>query len=180
MSIINPTCPTDCTTELPDPSFSYCSPIISFGEINKIYLMGEEGTPFINLDLSELISKKAMTGADKLVELTVMGNLPAVLGDDIEISNGRKATPPKTFTLPFTIDEVNAANYEFMRTMSCIIRVRAYFATPDWWYGGKDGIPCDIKMAPQIDAGTKSKHLFSGQLTWESVFPSERITNPMV
>ena len=178
MSILNPvvpTCPTGCTSTLPTVSFSDCAPELGFGEIQSIFIGGSTVDPFNN-PATPWTSLAAWTTAigTTLVELVVSADLPAAAADELVISKGRKVYTPASHTINFDIDDVTASNYEFGRMTSCNSKYRIWFATPEYMFGGNDGILVNINVRPVIERGIKSLNKLMGTITWEAQFSPER------
>jgi hypothetical protein len=182
MSIVIPTCPTDCTGLLPEVSFSDCAPEYAFGQIKKIYIAKSDAANFTNVeDAAEWAARLSLAGVDPdaIRPLTVVGSKPAPEYTTLELSNNRKVVSIKTHTVDFKIDEVNEENYEFLRAMECGQQVKAWYATDDYIYGGTDGISASIYMDDIIPEGIKELETFTGKLQWDYRFHPERNDNPL-
>jgi len=180
MSLV-PTCPTDCSTLLPDVAFDACNPKIYFGEIHKVYLAAVGAADFTDVeDLAEWTARLAETAGDidSIREFTVMADSPAPDQTVVELSNKRKARTPSTFTLNIDVDELSDENYEFMRTTHCNQQYKLWYATDDHMYGGNTGMDVDFFLNYLIERGSKSQQKMSGTATWESKFPPQRTDNP--
>lgn len=181
MSIINPTCPTDCTGLAPEVEFTDCAPELSQGEIQWIYVADLDQTPFTDVeDPAEWAAKLADTGANKIRTLHVMGSLAVPDATETEITHGDKVWSTQTFTLEYDIVDISDKNYEFMRTMECNYKTRIWYATGTHLYGGNDGIEVNNRLSNVIEKGIKSLGKLSGKATWISKFSPERCANPLV
>ncbi len=181
MSIINPTCPTGCSTILPSVEFSLCDPSLHFGEIEHIYLANGDAEPFTDVEnLAEWTARLSQDGqeANAIRDFHVMADLPAASADEIVVSLGRKAYSPATHVINVDIDDVSDLNYEFARTTSCNTIYKMWYATPDHIFGGTDGIDVTVNLRPVIERGQKSVNKLTGTITWESKFSAERHDNP--
>lgn len=178
MSIVNPSCPTGCSSILPVVNFDLCDPNVSFGEIETIYMGAGDAAAFTDwTDLSEWtarIDNLDTVDPDKLREFHVMADLPAATADEIVISKGRKVYSPATHTINVDIDDLTQENYEFARTTSCNVQFRVWFFTKSYMYGGNDGILANVTLRPVIERGQKSINKLSGTITWEAQFSPER------
>ena len=182
MSVINPTCPTDCSSLVPDVDFDACAPKVLFGEIHKIYLASSDATPFTDVEsLAEWTVRIVETGGDAATairELTVSADQPAPDMSEIEISNKRKVYPPKKWTLSVDIDDLTDTNYEFVRATGCNTQFRMWYQTDDHIYGGTDGILCSVVLNPSIERGNQSIQKATGTITWEALYAPERNDSP--
>lgn len=182
MSIVNPTCPSGCAFTLPIVDFDECSPHLSFGEIEHIYV-GAGDTPAFG-DWTQLAQWTARIDNDdavdttKLRKLDVLGDLPAATKDTITISLGRTIVTPATWTINVEIDDISPDTWEFMRGTGCNYQVRAWFETTDKMLGGNDGILGNLNLFPTIERGQKSLHKLTGTFTWEASYAPERIDSP--
>lgn len=180
MSVNNPTCPTGCSSVLPDVSFDVCSPNVSFGEIQKIFIAMADAEPFTdwtNLSQWEAALALPTNDPDAIRELNVSADLPAPAVEEIVISLGRKIKSPATHTINVDIDDLSDENYEFARTTSCNSQFKMWFMTSDYMYGGNDGITVNIDLRPVIERGIKSLNKLTGTITWEAKFSPERATS---
>jgi len=181
MSIINPTCPTGCSTVLPSVDFDICDPAIFFGEIEHLYIASGDATPFTDVeDLAEWVARVSETSVDpdSIRDFHVMADLPAAAADEIIISLGRKIYSPATHTINVDIDEVSQLNYEFARMTACNTQFRVWFATESHIYGGNDGILATVNLRPVIERGQKSVNKLMGTVVWDAQFSAERHDNP--
>ena len=162
-------CPTDCADELPEVEFSLCAPVINFGEISKIYLT-IPGNPLTNEnDPAEWATRMAATDATKIIELTVLADLPAPETAQVDISGGRKATGLKSYTMALDIDETNDINYEFMCATSCATKKTLWFKTTGGkLYGGPKGIDGTLILDEVIPRSNKEVAKFTGSFKWDA------------
>lgn len=181
MSAQNPTCPTDCSTNLPEVEFSDCSPEINSGQILKLYVTND-GNP-----LSDWTSGAAWAlridntapAATSILELTVIGEKPVPEATEKEISGGRTVKGKKNHVLNIDVDETNTTNYEFLRGLECGGSYRIWYTDSKYLYGGNDGIKASIfldHVIPKDDAETQT---FTGTVKWSDSFHPERILNPI-
>ena len=61
-----------------------------------------------------------------------------------------------------------------MRTTACNMQFRIWYMTPDYMFGGQDGILAIFTLRPVIERGVKSLNKLSGRITWEDQFSAER------
>lgn len=183
MSIINPTCPTGCDSNVPAVDFDYCNKIILFGEIKKIYVASNDAADFTDVtDAAEWASRLSEngTGADDIRELYVSGDLPEPERESVEVDQYQKVWTPATFTVNFDVFDLTDTNYEFMRTMYCNTAVKIWYATETHIYGGNAGIEnANLNLNHVIERGSKATEKFTGMLTWDYSFPPQRTDNPL-
>lgn len=180
MSLNNPTCPTGCGSVLPEVSFDTCSPNVTFGEIQKIFVGMANAEPFTDwTDLSQWEAALALpvNDPDAIRELNVSADLPAPSVEEIVISLGRKIQSPASHVINVDIDDLSDENYEFARVTSCNSQFKVWFMTGDYMYGGNDGITANMSLRPVIERGIKSLNKLSGTITWEAKFSPERETS---
>jgi len=181
MSIINPTCPTGCSTVLPSVDFDLCDPAIYFGEITHLYIAAGDAAAFTDVeDLAEWTARLSEDSVDPdaIREFNVIADLPAATADEIVISLGRKVYSPATHIINVDIDEVSDLNYEFARMTSCNTQYRIWFGTPNHVYGGTDGILASLNLRPVIERGIKSVNKLMGTAQWDAKFSPERHDSP--
>jgi hypothetical protein len=180
----NPTCPQNCTVNLPPVLFSKCAPLILNSEIGRIFQAKATAAPFTDwtqaAEWVERISNSNTVGDDYIRVLTVIGDKPAGSAVVKEISNGRKRTIGKDNTLNFTIDDATQENYDWMREMEC-------GGTYLWWwetlagkmYGGNSGVLADLAIDDVLDRGTDAIEVLNGIITWRNKFSPERTDSPI-
>ena len=182
MSAINPTCPTGCSSVVPEVNFDACAPSVHFGEIHKVFIASSDVTAFTDVEsLAEWTTRIAETGgtaAQVIRELTVMADMPTPDASEIEISNKRKVYPPKKWTLNVDIDDLTDENYNFIRATGCNTQYRIWFATDDHIYGGTDGILSSVVLNPMIERGNQTVQKATGTITWEALYAPERNDSP--
>jgi len=184
MSIIIPSCPTGCNSKLNPLAQDPCTPQVSIGEINRIYMMSAGGMPLTTWGTpglaAELLSRidNTATTVDSIIELILSADMPAASGDMIDIADNKKFYLPKTFTINFQIDDVNETVHDFLRFTECNQVVKIWYANPDWIWGGNDGIEVNVTMNDVIERGSKGRYTIQGVITWESKFTPERDVNP--
>lgn len=174
---VNPTCPANCGSTLPDTLFNVCNPSVGFGEIQSIFIGVATADPFSDwTDLTqwETALALAVSETNAIRELVVSADLPAAAADEIVISKGRKIYSPATHTINFDIDDISGENYDFARMTSCNLQFRVWFMTASYMYGGNDGILAMINIRPVIERGIKSLNKLTGTVTWEAQFSPER------
>lgn len=178
---IIPTCPTDCSSIIPDVEFSECSPKVLFGEIKNIYIAAINAADFTDIEsLAEWATRLNQTGGsvDSIRKLTVAGDMPLPDSTEIVGTGGRKFYPPKNWTVNFDIDDNTDSNYEFARTTGCNQRYKMWIEADNYIYGGATGIECDMQINPSIERGLQSIHKLVGKITWSSKFAPERHDSP--
>jgi hypothetical protein len=181
MSVVIPTCPTDCTSVLPDVDFDYCAPDFNMGQISEIYIgnIDQGFTDWTSLaEWNSRISEDS-SDVDALRRLYVIGDKPEPESNDIDMSKDRIVVGNKKHTLNFRIDETGATNYEFLRTLECGTKYNVWFVAGKYVYGGNDGIEANLKLNDIIPEDNQELNTFNGTVVWEAKFHPERTDNPM-
>lgn len=178
----NPTCPTGCTTILPQLDFNYCDPELGYGEITHVFLAAQDAECFTDeTSLVEWLARLSNTSADPdaIRFLHVKADKPAAEREETEISLGRKVMSPGTFTLNIDVDDVSDLNYEFMRTSQCNVLFKMWYVAGDWLFGGICGIDANVNLDYVIERGTRSIQRITGVAKWDAQFDPERVDNPL-
>lgn len=184
-----PSCPTDCSGNLPAFDFSKCAPKILSGQIAKIFFT-KPGYPMSNAASAlEWDSRLDQDGSSANAIRTLVGifQMPKPEQDEIEISLGRKHRGVKKFSLTGRIDELSDATWDALRTMECNSGINlVWFNTRGgsqgdngYLYGGNSGIEATILMNPVIPEGYTEVQYIDIQITWESKYSPERIASPI-
>lgn len=184
-----PTCPTDCTSNLPAWDFGLCDPEVKNGEIAKFHYT-TPGNPMSNwASASEWDSRLDQdgSGASKIRTLIGIFQMPKPEQTDTNISLGRKMKGVKKFTITGRIDDLSDANWEAMRSSECQTgNVLAWFNTRGigngdngLLYGGSSGIEGSLKLNPVIPEGFEEVQYIDFEFTWEAKFSPERIASPI-
>lgn len=180
----NPICPTDCTAALPVVNFNVCAPVIALSEIRRIFIARPSAEPLTDWELATewitRISNEDVASNDAIRVLTVIADKPAPAVISTPISNGRTQVTGKDHTLNFTIDDVSAENYEFMRTVECGGKYRVWYETEGGFlYGGAAGILGEMTAYDVLNRGREEIETISGTITWRSKFSPERVQSPI-
>lgn len=181
MSLITPTCPDGCDFQLPVLSFDICTPSVAFGEITHLYIAAGDAAGFTDVtDLAEWTARLSddSVDADAIRTLHVIADLPAASAEEIVISLGRKVYSPADHVINVEIDDVSDSTYEFARATSCNTGYKVWFATPEYIFGGTEGIDAMLNLRPQIERGIKSVNKLVGTVTWSAKFSPERHVSP--
>lgn len=170
--LLYPTCPTDCSGLLPDPLFDNCAPELQYGEIEWLIIARADAAPFTNIeDLAEWTARQALanTNADAISIFHVIADLPEPEVSEITISGDRTVRGEKTFTLPFTIDELNDSNYEAHLVIECGNQFLFWFVTADGHiYGGNEGILASMLTNLMIPRERAALVNILGKMTWKN------------
>lgn len=168
--------PQDCDTPvLPTVEFDPCSPEAYYlSEISHLYVSVEDpanaGVPLTGtVDWSDLAAiDTAFDGTNGIV-LTGIGDMPAADEDTRQISNGRTVIGERTFTLNFTIDEANAANYEAFRSFQMGGKYIIWPLTRGGkLFGGGDGILCNVSSATNpLERGEGNYEVYNISFQWK-------------
>jgi len=172
-------CPTGCDSVLPLAEVDICSPVVHFGEIQRLYFTNV-GNPLVNVeDASEWLSRLSNTSTadDAIRFLYVSGDLPEPDRQETVISLDRKIYSPSEFMLNLDLQETNDVNYNLMRTTHCNLTYLFWYATEDHIYGGAAGIEGQIVMNNIIEKGSQGLQLFRGMIKWKATTPPPRSNN---
>jgi hypothetical protein len=179
--IIDPICPTDCSSSVPDVEFNECAPEINAGEITKLYVGAADADCFDEVtDLAEWTTRLDPATGD-LKELTVYGEMPEAEANEQKISGDRFIVSQKNHSLVLDVDETNDTNYEFHRKLECNL----YFKI--WWetaggklYGGNCGVNVTLRsnfMTPKERTEIEKIMLTA---KWSKKFSPERTDSPLI
>lgn len=178
-----PTCPVDCDFNLPAVAFDDCAPQIAYSEIRRIFIGKKAAAAFTSWGTAgEWLARisETATGANNLRALTVIGDKPAATDIVKEISNGRRKVIGKDHVINFTIDDISAANYEFMRALECGGEFRFWYETEGGFlYGGNEGFVARVTMNIVNNRGRDEIETIAGVITWRTKFSPERIISPI-
>lgn len=176
-----PTCPTDCSSNLPSVSFDSCNPEINNGEIAYVYFTNnEDGNGLADASsAAEWDSRlsQATAGANQIRPLRVIGEFPPVADNEKEISGGRVIDGVKDFLTQGDIDETNQTNHDAVRSIECNTgSYRIWFETRDGLlYGGNDGIrDVKLKLKLNIPKAYGDIIMFPWTAKWKNRFTPER------
>ena len=178
-----PTCPTDCSSNLPSFEFNDCNPEINNGEIGWLYWT-TPGNPLQDASSQlEWNSRLSNTdaGAGKIRALRVIGEFPAVADNEKEISGGRIQDGVKEFLIQGDIDETNQTNHNALRELECNTGNQLFwFETRDGLlFGGNSGIEGKIKIKMNIPKSYNDIILFPWTAKWKNRFTPERQVSPI-
>lgn len=189
-----PTCPVDCSTNLPVVAFDNCNPNAVASEINKIYLAKPSAASFTDFGDPEewamrLSETNVVPGApgnttpagDLIRPLTVIGDRPAPASVIKDLSNQRKKLIRKDFTINFTIDEITPENLEMQRASECGSLIKFWYSIQGGLlFGGNDGIEnAELTMDLVLARGTEEIVAINCTLTWRGKFTEESVENPI-
>lgn len=178
MSIVNPTCPTDCNYTLPEVEADICNPDVDFGQVDTIYLAARNAS-----DLTDWTSQAEWntrlsnngSGADDIRFLYGKGDKPADEQAEFEISRERMIYGKKTFTINFGVEETSSVNYTFMRNLECNGNYKMWFQSGKWLYGGNTGIEnVSIKVSEVIPESQDEFKVIQMTITWKYQFSPEK------
>lgn len=183
MSILIPTCPTDCTTLLPEMQFNYCAPTIIYGEIDRLFIALATADPFIDVESDvEWTARLSNTSndANAIRYMDVIASKPAPEYTEIDISLDRKISPYKSHTIEFKVDDITELNYEFMRQLECGGTFKFWYKTSDGkLFGGTDGIDVQIKADLVIPDTNEQISNIEGTVSWRAKFSPEMHDYPL-
>ncbi len=187
-------CPTDCSTNLPVVSFDRCNPQALASEITKIYIAKPTAEPFEDvedpLEWGKRISEtNTVPGApenttpvgDLIRPLTVIGDRPTPATVVKDLSNRRKKTIRKDFTINFTVDDITQENLDMQRSSECGGAVRFWYEIAGGrLFGGTDGILAELQMELVLARGADEIVAITGVLTWSGRHTEESVESPIV
>lgn len=180
---MNPICNENCATDLTEPVFSDCTPVVLYSEIRRIPVARKEAAPFVDVtSKSEWEERIALPADDvnRIFLLTVIGNKPAATPQSKEISNGRIVVIGKDHVLNYRIDDVSDENYEFMRQLECGGKLRTWYETNGAkMYGGNSGVIMTHIINDVLDEGADATEVLAGTATWKKKFHPERTVSPI-
>ena len=186
-----PDCNTDCTGALEAVLFSECAPEVHYGEISKLYLWVDTGTPpfptqalYANFThwLSHFYTYAVGVPPtnDQILAFTVIGEQPEPEQTETVISGDRTVVGFKKFTLNLEIDETNEPNYNFVLASECNGKYKANYETADGLlYGGIDGIDVSVKMNQVIPKERTAVAKIMVKVTWSSMNHPFRMVSPL-
>lgn len=179
-----PECAQDCLTKkLPATNYSKCAPKVRLSEIRRIAVAAEDADPFVNVeDPAEWEARLALplTNKNAVRWLTVIGDMPAGTPTTITISNGRQITLTKQRVVNYTIDDVSDENYEFMRSMECGGKLKAWLETEGArLFGGDGGILGTHVQDPVLTRGADGYEQILGVMSWSKKFAPKRTASVM-
>lgn len=177
-----PTCPTGCTSLLPENTYDFCTQNIITGEIERIYLANGDAECFTDwTGVAEWLARISEDSADPdaIRQFRGVGDLPVATNDETMISLGQKYYGEKTFVINFDIEDLSAENYAFLRYLECQTTVKFWFESGGYLFGGNCGENVNINANLQIERGQKSLHHIMLVITWDGDFHPERCVSPI-
>lgn len=178
-----PECPDACSDQLPPVKFSLCAPELKYGQAAKGYI-GNDGYPLTDEnDLAEWQARVNLPESDpaRILELSIVGDVPLPTANEIQLSRGRTATGLSEHVLNMEIDENNDVNYEFARQTQCgAFTKRVWYETYDGdLYGGKKGVLATVRLAEEMPQGSGELRKIKGTAKWKDQFQPCRTASPM-
>lgn len=177
-----PVCPSGCAGILPQLDFSYCDPVLGYGEIGILLIANVDAECFTDwTSITEWLARISNTSGDPdaIRFLHVKADKPAPEREEIEISLGRKVKGPGTYTLNIDVDDVSDLNHDFMRASQCNTVFKMWYIAGPFLFGGSCGIQAVLNLDYVIARGTKSIQLIQGTAKWDNEFAPERCANPL-
>lgn len=179
----NPLCGSKCSETLAAVKFSDTCPEINLSEIKRIFLTKPTAAAFKDYTTAaEWTTRLNQTGdAEGVIRsLTVIGDKPAASPITKDVSNNRKFVVGKDHTINFTVDDVTAENYEFMRTTECGGKFRVWYETSGGFiYGGNEGLLVNVQMEDVLGRGVDEIETLTGIITWRAKISPERAVSPI-
>jgi len=171
--------------EIPVVSFDENAPQVHYGQIRDI-MIGNLGYP-LTAETKVVIEARidnsgdVTTPEETLRLLTVIGDKPEPESTVLDISHKRKIKSPRKHTVNIRIDEMNEANYSFLKSLieGGVSEVAMWYFTDGHMYGGLTGVQASINLDHVIPESTEELEYITGQLTWQGDYPA-RIANPLV
>lgn len=178
MSLTLPTCPTDCDSILLAADASVCNPKTSFGQIDTVYMAGNNAASFTDWESQdEWDDRLANTGgdADSIRYLFGIGDMPAPERTKIQISRGRNKYGKSIYSFNFKVDEISDTNYELMRYFQCHPDIKLWYQSQEYNYGDNDGIEnVTVNAYEVIPESDQEIKYFMFEFSWEAQFPPDR------
>lgn len=174
-------CPNDCEFDVPEVSFSECSPQYRTGEIRYWYV-AKRGFPMTNwADPAEWASRisETATADTSIRRLVGIGEKPAAEKNEIPTSDGRTYISPRSFTSSFIVDDNSEENFQFARyTQACNPSFLGWYETFDGYlYGDNAGIEVSINAEEIIPTDRKALRTLNFTFTWEASAEPNRMVS---
>lgn len=171
-------CPTDCTSNLAEFSFSDCNPTYVASQINYVYLTNV-GYPLVDwTNPAEWAARMALTTEPNAIRrLRVIGSLPLPTSTTKDVPGGI-IQGPKTYVLTADIYDISDANWDAARALGCNGNYLMYFSV----LGEKmfyPGTSVSVNMQPNITNSKDDYVLLTGTFTWTTKFMPLMIANPL-
>lgn len=170
---------------LPVTNFDDCNPSVAYSEIERIFLGGPKAAAFANIqDANEWNTRlsESTIGVDTIRSIIVIGDAPAAANVVKELSNGRKKTIGKDFTVNFTVDDISDENYTFFQTLDGQPKVRLFgYETQGgkMFHFGNAGILVDYQSNFVLARGRDEIETEVGAITWRRSQRANRIASPI-
>ena len=177
-----PTCPTGCTSLLPENTYDFCVQTIITGEIERIYLANGDAECFTDWTTSTEWTARISEDSgdpDAIRQFRGIGDLPVGTNDETDISLGQKYYGEKSFVVNFDIEDCSESNYSFMRFLECQATIKMWFEAGGYLFGGNCGLDVNINANYQIERGQKTLHHIMLVITWDNDFSAERCASPI-
>ncbi len=179
-----PTCPTDCTGQIPSVLFSDCAPEFHSGQIRYLYFARADAADLTDVtNLPEWLSRLSLDGtdADVIRRCTVIGEKPVPEKSELKVSDGRFYYMNKTHSVNFEIDETNETNYGLLLWLECNIRLKFWYETfGGKLYGGNTGELVSVTLDDQIPREATDIEKYIGTAKWEKKTHPLVCTSPMI
>lgn len=197
MSITTFTPPSDCATvNLGTIAQDDCFPEQKKSELTHLFIGRQDAIDFTDassaVEWADRLSQtttvpSGSTAAvkDLIRKIAIIGDMPAPQENEKAISGGRNYAGEKNFTMNFEIDDIGAAEYEFVRNFQYgIVNVKAWVKTlgGELLGGNKginDGKNCRIKAWPVYGRGQDEIVKIIGTLTWKGTVSPDRCVSPI-
>lgn len=176
-----------CAQSMPDlaGAFDYCAPNYVFGEIEEIIIAPlevESGDPYPSDITSEaawddLLAPDA--GDPIAFKIPVRGTIDEPDRPIIETSLYRKAYPPKTYNLPVNVDDLSDKAFDELLKLTNT-RVRMWYISGGYLFGGTFGIEADTDSWPVIEEGEDAMHRVHIHFSWRTKERIQRVASPFV
>lgn len=167
--------------------FSDCAPKYVFGEVERVFVTpldlpeDIDGNPY-PADVTDESDWLALFNAGIGVNIPVKGTLDEPERPEIDTSLYRKAYPPARYTLSAMVDDIGEPEvYNALRDMANI-RVRFWFISGNFIFGGAEGLLSDLNSWLTIEEGEEAMHKYALTFTWRSPDGKgpERATSPFL
>ena len=169
--------------DLPAVKADFCSPVLNYGEISKIYFANKDN-PLINwTSLAEWSSRldNSIIDSTKIRYLHGIGSKLKPESTRANPSINKLVDVTKTHTIIFNVDEVHDDNYALLKHFedSNGQEVLCWYEIGNYLYGGNSGIRTIIFMNEVTTENKEELQKFESELIFFGEHP-DRILSPLV
>ena len=189
----NPTCPTNCSQNLPALVFDLCAPKRFSSELKRIFIANATAASFTAsfsdetpANVTALVAEwntrlnQSTTGVNVIRTLNVTGSMPAASAQEATTEWRKTFVVTKDRTINFSFTDISTENYAFLRSLECGGTYKVWFET--WggiMFGGNDGIKMTLDPNHTLNAGLADIETAEVTGKWKSKFLPERSKSPI-